>query len=210
MMQFDAMVKSFRLSDSPHVIVELGSGDGHILEKLAKSDNNNNHHDHNTPPCTYIGIELDRQQYEDSKRRINLDNVKLLNGSFEDIIPIFPDSCLDLVIAVLPHPNFIDRTKQHKWEPFYKTLYSKLKNNGSFQLVTEITDELFQPVSDEIYAKWVKWLSTTFQSMGFLLVTKHAGAPLEYSSRYINQFRGDPERIRMVTLHFEKGEKYTK
>jgi tRNA G46 methylase TrmB len=203
MMQFDAMVKSFRLSDSPHVIVELGSGDGHILEKLAKSD-------HNTPPCTYIGIELDRQQYEDSKKRINLDNVKLLNGSFEDIIPIFPDSCLDLVIAVLPHPNFIDRTKQHKWEPFYKTLYSKLKNNGSFQLVTEITDELFQPVSDEIYAKWVKWLSTTFQSMGFLLVTKHAGAPLEYSSRYINQFRGDPERICMVTLHFEKGEKYTK
>ena len=203
MMQFDAMVKSFRLSDFPHVIVELGSGDGHILEKLAKSD-------HNTPPCTYIGIELDRQQYEDRKKRINLDNVKLLNGSFEDIIPIFPDSCLDLVIAVLPHPNFIDRTKQHKWEPFYKTLYSKLKNNGSFQLVTEITDELFQPVSDEIYAKWVKWLSTTFQSMGFLLVTKHAGAPLEYSSRYINQFRGDPERICMVTLHFEKGEKYTK
>ena len=54
MMQFDAMVKSFCLSDSSHVIVELGSGDGCILEKLAKSDNNNNHHDHNTTPCIYI------------------------------------------------------------------------------------------------------------------------------------------------------------
>ena len=201
MMQFDAMVKSFRLSESSRVIVELGSGDGRILEKLAKSDNNNHH---NTHPCTYIGIELDRTQYEDSKRRINLNNVKLLNGSFEDIIPIFPDSYLDLVIAVLPDPSFIDRTKQHKWEPFYKTLYSKLKNNGSFQLVTEITDELFQPVSDEVYTKWAEWLSTTFQSMGFILITKHVGVPLEYSSRCINQFRGDPERIRMVTLHFEK------
>jgi tRNA G46 methylase TrmB len=206
MMRFDAMVKSFHVSESSCVIAELGTGDGHILEKLAKSDNNNHH----THPCTYIGIELDKTQYEDSKRRISLDNVKLLNGSFEDIIPIFPDSYLDLVIAVLPDPDFIDRTKQHKWEPFYKILYSKLKNNGSFQLVTEVTDELFQPVSDEVYTKWVEWLSTTFQSMGFLLVTKYTGAPSEYSSRCINQFRGDPERIRMVTLYFEKRQKYNR
>lgn len=181
------------------MIVELGSGDGRILEKLAKSDNN-----YHTNSHTYIGIELDSTQYKDSKRRISLDNVKLLNGSFEDIIPIFPDNYLDLVIAVLPDPNFIDKTKQYKWEPFYKTIYSKLKNNGSFQLVTEITDELFQPVSDEVYTKWVEWLSTTFQSMGFILAAKYAGAPLAYSSRCINQFRGDPERIRMVTMRFEK------
>jgi tRNA G46 methylase TrmB len=181
------------------VIVELGSGDGSILEKLAKSDNN-----YHTNSHIYIGIELDSTQYEDSKRRISLNNVKLLNGSFEDIIPIFPDNYLDLVIAALPDPNFIDKTKQYKWEPLYKTIYSKLKNNGSFQLVTEITDELFQPVSDEVYNKWVEWLSTTFQSMGFRLATKYAGAPLAYSSRCINQFRGDPERIRMVTMRFEK------
>ena len=197
-MQIDNIAKSFRSSESSKVVVELGTGDGHILEKLAKS--NNNH----ANSSTYIGIELDRKQYEDSIRRINLNNVKLLNGSFEDIIPFFPDDYLDLVIAVLPDPNFIDRTKQHKWEPFYKTLYSKLKNNGSFQLVTEITDELFQPVSDEVYIRWIEWLLTTFQSIGFILVTKHDGAPLDYSSKCIDQFRGDPERIRMVTLHFEK------
>lgn len=196
---FDIIVKSLCSSESSHVIVELGSGDGRILEKLAKSDNN-----YHTNSHICIGIELDSTQYEDSKRRISLNNVKLLNGSFEDIIPIFPDNYLDLVIAVLPDPNFIDKTKQYKWEPLYKTIYSKLKNNGSFQLVTEITDELFQPVSDEVYNKWVEWLSTTFQSMGFLLATKYAGAPLAYSSRCINQFRGDPERIRMVTMHFEK------
>ncbi len=196
---FDTIVKSLCSSESSHVIVELGSGDGRILENLAKSDNN-----YHTNSHLYIGIELDSTQYEDSKRRISLNNVKLLNGSFEDIIPIFPDNYLDLVIAVLPDPNFIDKTKQYKWEPLYKTIYSKLKNNGSFQLVTEITDELFQPVSDEVYNKWVEWLSTTFHSMGFLLATKYAGAPLAYSSRCINQFRGDPERIRMVTMHFEK------
>lgn len=196
---FDTIVQSLCSSESSHVIVELGSGDGRILEKLAKSDNNYHSNSH-----TFIGIELDSTQYEDSKRRISLNNVKLLNGSFEDIVPIFPDNYLDLVIAVLPDPNFIDKTKQYKWEPFYKTIYSKLKNNGSFQLVTEITDELFQPVSDKVYNKWVEWLSTTFQSMGFLLATKYAGAPLAYSSRCINQFRGDPERIRMVTMHFEK------
>ena len=199
---FDTILKSLCSSESSHVIVELGSGDGCILEKLAKSNT-----DYLTNSHTYIGIELDSTQYEDSKRRISLKNVKLLNGSFEDIIPIFPDDYLDLVIAVLPDPDFIDRTKQHKWEPFYRTLHSKLKDKGSFQLVTEITDELFQPVSDEIYTKWIEWLSTTFQSIGFILITKHDGAPLEYSSRCIDQFRGDPERIRMVTLHFEKGQK---
>ena len=200
-MQIDNIAKSFRSSESSKVVVELGTGDGHILEKLAKS--NNNH----ANSSTYIGIELDRKQYEDSIRWINLNNVKLLNGSFEDIIPFFPDDYLDLVIAVLPDPDFIDKTKQYKWEPFYKAVYSKLKNNGSFQLVTEITDELFQPVSDEVYIRWIEWLLTTFQSIGFILVTKHDGAPLDYSSKCIDQFRGDPERIRMVTLHFEKRRK---
>jgi tRNA G46 methylase TrmB len=197
-MQFDTITKSFSPSESSKVIVELGTGDGQILVKLARSNNNYTH------SSTYIGIELDRKEYEDTLRRVSLKNVKLLNGSFEDIIPIFPDDYLDLVIAVLPDPDFIDKTKQYKWKPFYKAVYSKLKNNGSFQLVTELTDELFQPVSDEVYVRWVKWLSTTFQSIGFILVTKHDGAPLDYSSKCIDQFRGDPERIRMVTLHFQK------
>ena len=191
------MIKSFSSLKSSKVIVELGMGDGRLLEKLAKCDDNI-HSDY------YIGIEIDKQQYEEANRRINLVNIGLLNGSFEDIVPIFPDDCFDLVIAALPDPDFIDILKRQKWESFYKVVYSKLKNHGSFQLITELTDELLQPISNKVYYKWVEWLSTTFQSMGFVLLTKEEGAPLDYSTRCIDQFRGDPERIRMITLTFGK------
>jgi cyclopropane fatty-acyl-phospholipid synthase-like methyltransferase len=195
-MQLDNITKEISLLKPSRVIVELGMGDGQLLENLAKCDANTH--------SIYIGIELDKQQYEDAKRRINLENVKLLNGSFEDIVPTFPDDCLDLVIAILPHSDFIDQLKQCQWKSFYKAVYSKLKNYGSFQLVTEITDELLQPVTDEVYNKCVEWLSLTFKFIGFVLVTKEEGAPPGYSTRCIDQFRGDPNRIRMVTLNFQK------
>ncbi|HZC21486.1 MAG TPA: hypothetical protein VE223_07555, partial [Nitrososphaeraceae archaeon] len=67
------MTKSFSSTPSK-VIVELGMGDGRLLEKLAKCDDNIR--------STYIGIELDKQQYENAKRRINFVNTILLNGSF--------------------------------------------------------------------------------------------------------------------------------
>jgi cyclopropane fatty-acyl-phospholipid synthase-like methyltransferase len=192
----DTMIKSFS-SKSSKVIVELGMGDGRLLEKLAKCGGNIHSN-------YYIGIELDKQQYKEASRRINLVNIGLLNGSFEDIVPMFPNDYFDLVIAVLPDPDFIDILKQHKWQLFYKVVYSKLKNHGSFQLITELTDELLQPISDKVYYKWVEWLSTTFQSMGFVLLTKEEGAPSDYSTRCLDQFRGDPERIRMITLTFGK------
>jgi cyclopropane fatty-acyl-phospholipid synthase-like methyltransferase len=190
------MTKSFSSSTPSKVIVEIGMGDGQLLEKLAKCDDN--------IYSTYIGIELDKQQYENARRRINFVNTILLNGSFEDILPTFPDDFFDLVIAVLPDPDFIDNLQQWKWVSFYKVVYSKLKNHGLFQLITELTDELLQPISDKIYYDWVEYLSTTFQSIGFVLLTKEEGAPSDYSTRCIDQFRGDPERIRMITLNFEK------
>ena len=190
------MTKSFSSSTPSKVIVEIGMGDGQLLEKLAKCDDN--------IYSTYIGIELDKQQYENAKRRINFVNTILLNGSFEDILPTFPDDFFDLVIAVLPDPDFIDNLQHWKWVSFYKVVYSKLKNHGLFQLITELTDELLQPISDKIYYDWVEYLSTTFQSIGFVLLTKEEGAPSDYSTRCIDQFRGDPERIRMITLNFEK------
>jgi tRNA G46 methylase TrmB len=185
------------LEEHSKVTVELGMGDGRLLEKLAKQDIG-------YPSCIYIGIELDKQHYEDAKRRINLNNVKLLNDSFENIVPTFPNESLDLVITVLPDPDFIDEHKQQKWEPFYKSVHSKLKKTGSFQLVTEIIDELLQSVPDEVYNKWVEWLSITFQSIGYHLLSKEEGAPENYSTKCLDQFRGDPKRIRMVTLNFKK------
>jgi hypothetical protein len=71
-------------------------------------------------------------------------------------------------------------------------------------LVTEITDELLQPVTDEVYTKWITWLKVCFLSIGFVLTDQREGAPAQYSTRCLDQFRGDPERIRMITLEFTK------
>jgi cyclopropane fatty-acyl-phospholipid synthase-like methyltransferase len=185
---------SIILKSSKNVVVELGMGDGRLLEKLARSN----------PNFTYIGIELDKQQYEDAKSRIDLKNVILLHGSFEDLVPTFPDNSVDRVISILPDPSFIDQIKQQKWQPFYRIVYSKLKKYGSFYLATEITDDLLLPISDEVYNKWVEWLIITFQSIGFELTYKKEDIPTGYSTRCIDWFRHDSQRIRIVTLNFIK------
>lgn len=181
-------------SSWPRVIVELGMGDGRLLEALAAHDTGS----------IYVGIELDRDQCRQAQSRIALSNVAILTGSIEDIVPTFPDGSVDRFIAVLPDPGFIDEKKQVRWKPFYNVVYSKLKSGGTLELITEITDELLRPVSDEAYEKWTAWLRTSFLSIGFSLASMHEGAPAQYSSRCLDQFRGDAERIRIVTLELAK------
>ena len=181
---------------SPKVIVEMGMGDGRLLKTISENDHDNNYF--------YIGIEVDKSQYEQAISQNKLVNVRLLNGSFEDILPAFSDNSLYRVIFVLPDPKYIDQLKEHKWKYLYKIVYEKLKNYGTLELVTEITDDLLQEVSDQVYNKWIEWLKYTFQSMGFKRITSREGAPPEYSSRCIDQFRADPKRIRMVTLDLKK------
>jgi tRNA G46 methylase TrmB len=182
-----------RFSSFPRVVVELGMGDGRLLESLAKSDSSS----------LYVGIELDNEQCSQAKSRIALANAVVLGGSVEDIVPTFPDGSVDRFIAVLPDPAFIDEKKHERWELFYKTVYSKLKPGGTLELVTEITDELLQPVSDEQYSEWAAWLRDSFLSIGFALKSQYEGAP-QYSSRCLDQFRGDAERIRMTTLELAR------
>jgi tRNA G46 methylase TrmB len=169
-------------------------GDGRLLEILAKRN----------PDCRYIGIELDNYQCMQAQSRITLPNVIIINSSIEDIVPTFLDESVDQFIIILPDPAFIDQKKEEQWKPFYKFVYLKLKKQGRLQLVTELTDELLQPVSDDQYSVWAEWLKSCFISLGFSLVCQQDGAPRQYSSRCLEQFRGDPERIRMITLDLVK------
>lgn len=187
------------MSDSivpPHTrtIVELGMGDGQVLEALALKD----------PETVYIGIDIDRQQCEQAKSRIKLQNVFIVSGSFEDIVSKFPDESIDGFIAVLPDPAFIDEKKEQSWSPFYKTVYAKLKKPGALRLVTEITDELLQPVSDGTFDLWSIWLVNVFRSLGFVVADMREGSPEEFSSRCLDQFRADTARIRLLTLDLAK------
>ena len=180
------------------VVVELGMGDGRLLEGLVKQLPSTENQ-----KVLYIGIEKDRYQYSTAKSRFGLANAWLINASFEDIIPLFPDQSVDRFLAILPDPAYIDR-KSTGWENLYKALHVKLKNRGSLQIVTEITNDLFGPIEDSEYNDWVAWLGTAFESMGFRIASRINGSPPEYSSRCLDQFRGDEERIRMVTLDLEK------
>jgi tRNA G46 methylase TrmB len=169
-------------------------GDGTLLETLAKQDCNS----------IYIGIELSNEQCVQAQSRITLSNVIIMNRSFEDLVPTFQDESIDQFIAVLPDPIFIDEKREEQWKLFYKSVHYKLKKEGRLQLVTELTDELFQPVSDDRYSAWAYWLRSCFLSLGFTLAGQQEGAPRQYVSRCIKQFSGDPERIRMITLELLK------
>lgn len=180
----------------PHTrtIVELGSGDGRILHALAEKD----------PQTVYIGIELDPEQCRQAKTLNHLQNAFVVQGSFTDLVPKMPDGSVDGFIAVLPDPLYIDEKKEEKWRPFYKTVYAKLKSPGAFRLVTEITDELLQPVNRDEFDRWTVWLLETFRSIGFQVAEVIEGPPEEYSSRCLDQFKGDSERIKMLTIDFAK------
>ena len=196
------------LEDNPLVIIELGMGEGELLKLMAE-----NHFDinlqANRKSVRYIGIELDKKAFGVAKSRIKDDdrNITLLNRSFEDILPNFPNNAIDQIIEVLPDPVFIDKLYQRKWQIFYEIVYSKLKNGGLLRLVTEITNDLFEPVCDAVYENWVEWLLQTFKSLGFTILHCKNGAPPEYFSRCLTQFRGDPHRIKIVTLDLVKKQK---
>lgn len=194
-----------RSSESLKLTVELGMGDGRLLRKLLEADKEADRRAANGKSRKYVGIELDRSNYEIAKSLLkNYANVKLVNGSFEVLINDFLDCSIDEIISVLPDPKFIDIQNQDIWDKFYRIVNRKMSRDGRFLLVTEVIDDLLQPVSDEAYNAWVHWIVYTFQNMGFILVKSNEGPPDEYESECLERFKGDPERIRLATFDFIK------
>ena len=176
------------------LVVELGMGDGNLIKSLSEKN-----HDY-----YFIGIEIQEEYFNKAKYNIKSSNVMLLNFPFEDILPLFEDNSIYKIISVLPDPKYIDKNYRKEWEILYKIVYKKLMKKGLFILITEITDELFQPVSNNYFYKEVNNLKQIFQSMGFILLNDFEGYQENYMTSFLQIFNGDPKRIRIINFEFTK------
>ncbi len=186
------------LSKYDQLIVELGCGDGKLLNQLST-----NNEDTNT---FYLGIELDGSQYRNSHMLLSngKDNLSFVYSPFEEIITELPDDSADEILSILPHPIYIDRKNERFWSPIYKLILRKIKKNGRLVLITEFTDELFSPVIYKDYVKWKEWINETFTDLGFIVSNIVEEVPHNYTSRFIDLFSNDQERIKILTLYLTK------
>lgn len=190
------MNKSFlnNIPKNKKLVVELGIGDGNLIKSLSEKN-----HDY-----YFIGIEIQEEYFNKAKYNIKSPNVMLLNFSYEDVLPLFEDESIYKIISVLPDPKYIDKHYREKWEIFYKIAYKKLLKKGLFILITEITDELFQPVSNNYFYKEVDNLKQIFQSIGFIVLNDFEGYQENYMTSLLQIFNGDPKRIRIINFEFTK------
>jgi hypothetical protein len=194
-------------SNSEKVVVELGIGNGCLLKKLVEMDKENNGNATTKIGSLYVGIELDSSKCDKARSTLqSFTNVTVLHGSFETIMHDFCDGSIDEIISVFPDPDFIDREKQQQWEKFYRVVQRKLSRQGRLRLVTELIDDLLQPVPEEAHKVWVRWLIETFQDLGFFHLQTVEGSPLGYESECLERFKNDPERIRIATFDFIKSQ----
>ena len=121
------------------IVIELGSGDGRLLSILAQEQSRKSD--------LLIGIESDILEHQKACKNFKVDNILFINNSFEIVLVELPDKSVDTFISVLPSPRYIDKVFQDSWIPFYRMLLEKLKDSGIFLLVTELTDDLLQPVA---------------------------------------------------------------
>jgi tRNA G46 methylase TrmB len=190
------MIKKFlnNIPKNKKLVLELGIGDGNLIKSL--SEKNHGYY--------FIGIEIQEDYFIKAQYNIKSQNVMLLNCSFEDVLPLFEDESIYKIISVLPDPKYIDKNYRNEWEIFYKIVYKKLLKKGLFILITEITDELFQPVSNNYFYKEVDNLKQIFQSIGFNLLKNFEGYQENYMTSFLQTFNGDPKRIRIINFEFTK------
>ncbi len=180
------------------LIVEVGCGDGKLLYRLSENDENRN--------TFYLGIEIDPFQYSKSCLLLSnrKDNLLFVNSPFEQVIDQLPNYSADEILSILPHPKYIDRENERFWKPLYKNLLHKIKKNGHLLLITEFTDELFSPVIYDEYTNWKEWIIGTFTDVGFCVSSINEKVPPDYTSKYIDLFSNDQERIKILTLFLTK------
>jgi len=190
------MIKKFlnNIPKNKKLVLELGIGDGNLIKSLSEKN-----HDY-----YFIGIEIQEDYFIKAQYKIKSRNVMLLNCSFEDVLPLFDDESIYKIISVLPDPKYIDKNYRQEWEIFYKIVYKKLLKNGLFILITEITDELFQPVSNNYFYKEVDNLKQVFQSIGFNILNDFEGYQENYMTSFLQIFNRDPKRIRIINFEFTK------
>jgi phospholipid N-methyltransferase len=191
------MYKEF-IDDIPkdkRLVLELGMGDGNLIKLLSEKEDQDYY---------FIGIEKNESYFNKAKYSIKSQNVKILNTLFESVLPLFEDNSIYKVISVLPDPKYIDMNYKSNWEILYKIIYKKLVKQGKFILITEITDELLQPVSNNKFYKEVENLKQIFQSIGFIVVNAFEGYQENYMTSFLQEFSGDPKRIRIINFEFTK------
>ena len=180
------------------LIVELGSGDGKLLYRLSNTEEE--------ITAFYLGIEIDASQYRKSCLLLpnRKSNLLFVNSQFELLIDQLPDCSADEILSILPHPKYIDRENKRFWKPIYKTILHKIKKNGHLLLITEFTDELFSPVIYDEYMNWKEWIVETFTDLGFYVGNVIEGVPYNYTSKFIDLFSNDQERIKILTIYLTK------
>ena len=184
------------LSTFDKVIVELGMGDGQFLNGLIKY--------RNSPNTCYVGIEIDGKQIRKAYDKLRDKDIYLINDSFENVLSFFPDDYVDEFIFVLPSPNYIDINSESQWTLLYQGIYKKLKDRGTLTIVTEIINDLLEPISDNEFNSWKKWLTSKFVDIGFRLKGICDDCPSYYNSHFLAQFRADKLRIKLITLILTK------
>jgi len=192
----NSIVSTISLSTFDKVVIELGIGDGQLLEAVINYEN--------SPNTCYVGIEIDAAQIQKARDRMTGKNIFLINESIEKVIPLLPDNCVHHFIFVLPPPKYIDRKMESQWTLLYQKIYKKLKENGTLTLVTEVTNDLLEPVSNDEFRSWKTWLASIFVTFGFTLREVFNECPLHYRSHFLEQFRSDQLRIKIITLILEK------
>jgi SAM-dependent methyltransferase len=180
------------------VLVELGTGDGQLLTKILEYGN--------SPNTCYVGIEIDPEQIQKARDKLRGRNIYLINESFENALSYFPDNYVDEFIFVLPPPSYIDKSMESQWILLYENIYKKLKGKGTLTIVTEIINDLLEPVSEIEFRSWKNWLSSKFVTIGFIIKEMFDDSPYHYSSHFLDQFKGDQLRIKLITLILAKSD----